>query len=62
LLICQSLFGVLPAADLGYGDFVKAIQNPRHKRHRELLEWVVGEFDSEEFDLEAVNEELQGVG
>jgi len=38
----------------GYGDFLEAIQNPRHKQHRELLERVGGEFDPE-----AVNEELQ---
>jgi Plasmid pRiA4b ORF-3-like protein len=43
----------------GYGDFVDAVQNPKHKRHEELLEWVGGEFDPEAFDLDAVNEELQ---
>jgi hypothetical protein len=42
----------------GYGDFVDAIQDPRHKRHKELLEWVGGEFDPEAFDLGAVNEQL----
>jgi len=45
----------------GYGDFVNAIQNPKHKQHRELLEWVGGEFDPAEFDLEGVNEALQEV-
>jgi hypothetical protein len=43
----------------GYSDFVKAITNPEHESHEELLEWVGGEFDSERFDLEAVNNELQ---
>jgi hypothetical protein len=43
----------------GYGDFVEAIQNPKHERHEELLEWVGGEFDPEVFDIEAVNEELR---
>ena len=43
----------------GYGDFLDAIQNPKHKQHEELLEWVGGEFDPEEFDLETVNEELR---
>ena len=42
----------------GYGDFLKAIQNRKHKRHEELLEWVGGEFDPEAFDIEAVNKEL----
>jgi len=34
----------------GYADFVEAIQNPRHERHEELLEWVGGSFDPEKFD------------
>jgi hypothetical protein len=34
----------------GYPDFVEAIQNPDHERHEELLEWVGGRFDPEEFD------------
>jgi len=42
----------------GYGDFLKAIQNPKHEQHEELLEWAGGEFDPEDFDIEAVNEEL----
>jgi len=46
----------------GYPEFVEAIQKPRHKRHRELLEWVGGGFDPDKFDLEAVNEELKEVG
>src|SRR5262245_36055757 len=29
----------------GYGDFLEAIQNPDHEQHKELLEWVGGEFD-----------------
>jgi Plasmid pRiA4b ORF-3-like protein len=43
----------------GYGDFVDAIQNPKHERHEELLEWLGGEFDPEAFDPEAANKELQ---
>jgi hypothetical protein len=42
----------------GYGDFLGAIQDPRHERHEELLEWVGGEFDPEAFDIEAINEGL----
>jgi hypothetical protein len=34
----------------GYPDFVEAIRNPDHERHEELLEWVGGRFDPEEFD------------
>ena len=46
----------------GYGNFVEAIQNPKHEQHEELLEWVGGDFDPEAFDLEATNEELQALG
>jgi hypothetical protein len=44
----------------GYGDFLEAIQNPKHGQHEERLEWFGGEFDPEAFDLEAVNKELAG--
>ena len=43
----------------GYGDFLEAIQNPKHPEHEEMLEWVGGEFDPEAFDIEAVNKELR---
>lgn len=39
----------------GYEDFIKAIRNPRHPEHDEMLEWVGGKFDPEKFDLEGVN-------
>lgn len=45
----------------GYVEFVEAIQNRKHQRHRELLDWIGGEFDPEKFDLDLVNEELEGV-
>jgi hypothetical protein len=52
-----------PPEDCGgpwaYSDFVEALRNPDHRRHDELLEWVVGEFDPERFDQEAVNNELR---
>jgi hypothetical protein len=43
----------------GYGDFLDAISNPKHERHKELLEWVGEGFDPEAFDLAAVNEDLR---
>jgi len=43
----------------GYEDFLKAIQNPKHPEHEDMLEWVGGKFDPEEFDLEGVNEGLR---
>jgi hypothetical protein len=34
----------------GYAHFVKAIQDPEHERHEQLLYWVGGAFDPEKFD------------
>ena len=48
----------------GYYEFCVAIKNPKHKEHRAMKEWISGLFpegkgyDSEKFDLEAVNYEL----
>jgi hypothetical protein len=44
----------------GYAEFLKAIGNPRHPDHEEMLEWIGGKFDSERFDVEVVNRELAG--
>ena len=42
----------------GYPYFLDKIQDPEHDEHEETLEWVGGEFDPEELDLDEVNEEL----
>lgn len=34
----------------GYGDFLKAIGDKNHEEHQEMLEWIGGRFDPEEFD------------
>ncbi len=38
----------------GYKEFLEAIRDPNHERHKELLEWVGGEFDPEYFDANEV--------
>lgn len=38
----------------GYENFVAIIKNPRHKERKELLEWVGGKYDPEEFDPKEV--------
>ena len=43
----------------GYDTFLEAIQNPDHPEHDEYLEWIGGEFDPEEFDLDETNEILR---
>jgi hypothetical protein len=34
----------------GYEEFLEAIADPKHERHAELLQWIGGKFDPEEFD------------
>ena len=34
----------------GFYELLKAIKNPRHERHEELLEWIGGQFDPAAFD------------
>jgi hypothetical protein len=42
----------------GYYDFLKAIHDPKHPQHKEMLDWIGGGFDPEEFDLDAINKRL----
>ncbi|MGO9109673.1 MAG: plasmid pRiA4b ORF-3 family protein [Thermoguttaceae bacterium] len=42
----------------GYQDYVKAMANPRHKRHKEFLQWN-GPFDPEKFDAQAATKEIR---
>ncbi len=37
----------------GYAEFLEAIADPKHEQHADLLEWIGGEFDPEEFDAKA---------
>jgi Plasmid pRiA4b ORF-3-like protein len=42
----------------GYVGLLETISDTNHPEHEEMLEWLGGEFDPEEFDLEEINEEL----
>ena len=42
----------------GYESFLETIRDPKHPEHAEMLEWVGGAFDPEEFELAAVNQAL----
>jgi hypothetical protein len=46
----------------GYANFLKAIQDPNHPQHQELLEWTGDRFDPEEFHLDRVNAILSAAG
>jgi hypothetical protein len=35
-----------------------ALADPKHPEHDEFAEWIGGEFDPEDFDLDEVNEVL----
>ena len=43
----------------GYREFLKAIRDPEHEEHEAMLEWVGRPFDSEAFDLAAINAALR---
>jgi hypothetical protein len=45
----------------GYEDFLEAISDPGHEQHAFYLEWIGGEFDPEEFNLDVINQTLQGL-
>ena len=40
----------------GYADFLKAIRDPKHPEHESMLEWIGGDFDPDEFDLEELSD------
>jgi hypothetical protein len=52
-----------PPDDVGgiwsYPDFLKAIRNKSHERHEEMLEWIGGSFDPEEFDLAVTTQAMR---
>ena len=45
----------------GYEGFLKAISDPNHEEHEMMMEWIGGEFDSEFFELERINEDLKDI-
>jgi Plasmid pRiA4b ORF-3-like protein len=43
----------------GYYDLLKAISNPKHPEHQQLLEWLGRPFDPNHFDLQETNAMLR---
>jgi hypothetical protein len=39
----------------GYYEFLKAIRDPKHPDHEDMLTWAGGDFDPERFDIEEIN-------
>jgi len=46
----------------GYEELLETISDPKQPDHEDMLQWLGGEFDPEEFDLEEINEELAEYG
>jgi len=45
----------------GYYEMLRAIRNPRHPQHEEMLEWLGDGFDPAEFSHEAADIELKAL-
>jgi len=43
----------------GYAELLDTIGDPEHEEYEEMVEWLGGEFDPEEFDLGGVNQALR---
>lgn len=43
----------------GYRDFLEAIRNPKHEEHENMLEWIGGRFDAEDFDPKQATKEMR---
>lgn len=43
----------------GYQRFLAAVSDPGHDEHEQWVEWVGGGFDSERFDVPAVDKALE---
>ena len=43
----------------GYSEFLEALANRRHPRHKDMKEWIGGKWDAEAFDLASVDAELR---
>ena len=60
---CVEAEGACPPEDIGgiwgYYSFLEAINDPSHPEHDEFKEWMGGDFDPSEYDLEGVNEVLE---
>ena len=42
----------------GFYDLLDALRDPTHEQHKELQDWVGGDYDPEAFSIEAVNRML----
>ena len=45
----------------GYEEFLRAIADPGHELHEDMVKWCDGRFYAGKFDLGGVNRKLRGV-
>jgi hypothetical protein len=45
---------------LGYKELLEILMDPNHPEHDDRFDWLPGDFDSEKFDLQLVNENIGG--
>jgi len=64
--VCLKGSRACPPEDIGgvwgYAEFLKAVDDPQHPEHEDMMEWIGGQFDPEAFDLDEVNQYLKKIG
>ena len=45
----------------GYYNLLESIKDKTHPDHKDMLEWIGGEYDENYFDLEEINDDLIGL-
>ncbi|HZJ35808.1 MAG TPA: plasmid pRiA4b ORF-3 family protein, partial [Gillisia sp.] len=48
----------------GYYNLLEIISNKKHPEHKEMIEWIGGRFDPNEFEVDDVNdafEDIEGI-
>jgi len=44
---------------LGFYDLLETIKNKKHPEHKEMLEWLGGDYDPEYFDKNTINKKFK---
>lgn len=61
--VCLAGANACPPEDCGgidgYYNLLEILADPKHPEHEEMQEWIGGEWDAAEFDLNGVNAELK---
>jgi len=63
--VCIAGENACPSEDCGgapgYAHLLRVLDDPGHEEHEQLLKWLGGDFDPEEFDIALANARLQAV-